>query len=72
MTKCINDINIQPSPMLIIITPNWLRVDRATIFFISDSAKADVLAMIIVPIPVIITKSETANLSMCSVCRIST
>lgn len=28
-------------PSLAIITPSWLRVDRAMIFFISDSVMAD-------------------------------
>lgn len=32
-------------PRLLIITPNWERVDKAIIFFISDSVKAAVPAI---------------------------
>lgn len=38
----------EPSPRLAIITPSWLSVDRAIIFFKSHSAKAAIPAINIV------------------------
>ena len=40
-----------PSLRLKTITPNWLRVERATIFFKSDSKNALSLAIVIVILP---------------------
>ena len=37
--------------MAVIIIPNWLKVDKATIFFISISKKALILAINIVKLP---------------------
>ena len=41
------------SDILVIITPNWLRVDSAMIFFISPSKVAAVPAINIVVLPII-------------------
>lgn len=39
-------------PILIIISPSWLRVDRAMIFFMSHSVSADRPAINIVVVPI--------------------
>jgi hypothetical protein len=44
-------ISKRPKPIVVIISPNWLRVDRATIFFMSNSYKALAPAMTIVATP---------------------
>ena len=50
------DIKIHPDPSLNTIKPNCLNVDRATIFFMSFSFKAAILAIVIVLSPI---KSKT-------------
>ena len=40
-----------PSPRLATITPSWLRVERAIIFFMSHSNMAAMPAMVIVILP---------------------
>lgn len=44
-------IFINPLPAVVIMTPNWLKVDKATIFFISISIRAAIPAITIVNVP---------------------
>jgi hypothetical protein len=46
-----NAISAHPDPRHKIIKPSCLKVDNATIFFISFSFKADILAIVIVSSP---------------------
>jgi hypothetical protein len=46
-----NAINAHPDPRHKIIKPSCLKVDNATIFFMSFSLKADILAIVIVNSP---------------------
>lgn len=50
-TKWKKESDTNPPPKIIIITPNWLRVDRAIIFFMSISNRAARPAIIIVNPP---------------------
>jgi hypothetical protein len=43
-----------PKPKLIIITPSWLKVDRAIIFFMSHSVIALIPAIRVVSVAIII------------------
>lgn len=52
-----NAISIHPIPILVTIIPNCLKVDKATIFFISVSPNAETLAIIIVISPLTSTIS---------------
>lgn len=50
-TRCKKAAAVCPAPTEVIITPNWLRVDRATIFFMSISVRAAMPAISIVAVP---------------------
>ena len=62
-------IKTQPEPKLKTIKPNCLKVDSATIFFISFSFIADILAKNIVLIPTKQTNRESSLITIVFRCR---
>lgn len=51
LIKCVNASSQQFSPNIVTINPNCLRVDSATIFFMSFSFSAKSLAILVVKLP---------------------
>lgn len=68
---CINLIKTHWQPKLLIINPNCLKVDKATIFFISFSFNADKLAMVIVLNPKSLNIADPWKIFIHLKCRIN-